>query len=64
MDEQLEAAAVNEADVKYRVFRKTWGTEYTAAGELRFRIWAPGTATLALRLADETALRLSERRKR
>jgi len=54
MDEQHEAAAVNEADVKYRVFRKTWGADYTAAGELRFRIWAPGTATLDLRLADET----------
>lgn len=56
MDEQQRAAAVNEAEAEreYRVFQKIWGTEYTAPGELRFRIWAPMADALALRLADET----------
>jgi maltooligosyltrehalose trehalohydrolase len=42
-----------DADLEYRVFAKTWGAEYTAAGEVRFRVWAPAAETLNLRLKDE-----------
>lgn len=33
-----------------RLFPKSWGAEYVAAGEVRFRLWAPGQDTVALRL--------------
>ncbi|MBC2771708.1 malto-oligosyltrehalose trehalohydrolase [Rhizobium sp. AQ_MP] len=42
-----------EVDQEYRVFPKSWGAEYTAAGEVRFRIWASGVQMLGLRLMDE-----------
>jgi len=35
---------------EFRAFPKTWGAEYTAAGEVRFRVWAPGQDEVALRL--------------
>jgi maltooligosyltrehalose trehalohydrolase len=41
------------AAAEFRVFPKTWGTEYVAVGEVRFRIWAPGHETLILRLDGE-----------
>lgn len=55
MDDRLptpetEALAV---DQEYRVFPKSWGAEYTAAGEVRFRIWASAVESLGLRLGDE-----------
>lgn len=40
-------------DVEYRTFPKSWGAEYTAAGEVRFRIWAPSLERLTLRLDGE-----------
>jgi malto-oligosyltrehalose trehalohydrolase len=40
-------------DVEYRAFRKSWGAEYTAAGEVRFRVWAPSLKRLTLRLDGE-----------
>ncbi len=42
-----------DIDQEYRVFPKSWGAEYTAAGEVLFRIWASGCETLGLRLIDE-----------
>ncbi|PYB77557.1 malto-oligosyltrehalose trehalohydrolase [Rhizobium wuzhouense] len=36
-----------------RVSPKSWGAECTAAGEVRFRIWAPSLTALTLRLADK-----------
>ncbi|WP_062276465.1 MULTISPECIES: malto-oligosyltrehalose trehalohydrolase [unclassified Rhizobium] len=41
------------ADREYRVFPKSWGAEYTAAGEVRFRLWAPSLEKLTLRLDGE-----------
>lgn len=35
---------------EYHAFPKTWGAEFIRAGEVRFRVWAPGVETLALRL--------------
>ena len=43
-------------DPEYRVFPKSWGAEYIAAGEVRFRLWASGIETLNLRLIDEEVL--------
>lgn len=37
----------------FRTFPKTWGAEYVAAGEVRFRLWAPGQKTVILRLNGE-----------
>ncbi|MGE7367780.1 malto-oligosyltrehalose trehalohydrolase [Neorhizobium sp. NPDC001467] len=36
-----------------RTFPKTWGAEYVAAGEVRFRLWAPGQQEVKLRLDGE-----------
>jgi len=38
---------------EFRVFPKTWGAEYVALGEVRFRLWAPGQKTVMLRLDGE-----------
>lgn len=38
---------------EFRVFPKTWGAEYVALGEVRFRLWAPGQKTVSLRLDGE-----------
>ncbi|MGK6312043.1 malto-oligosyltrehalose trehalohydrolase [Neorhizobium sp. DT-125] len=38
---------------EFRTFPKTWGAEYVAAGEVRFRLWAPGQKTVMLRLNGE-----------
>ncbi|WJR65691.1 malto-oligosyltrehalose trehalohydrolase [Neorhizobium sp. CSC1952] len=38
---------------EFRTFPKTWGAEYVAAGEVRFRLWAPGQETMMLRLNGE-----------
>ena len=27
---------------EYHAFPKTWGAEFIRAGEVRFRVWAPG----------------------
>lgn len=35
-----------------RAFPKAWGSEFVRAGEVRFRVWAPGAETLMLRLDD------------
>jgi malto-oligosyltrehalose trehalohydrolase len=48
-----DAGAVAE----FRSFPKTWGAEYVAAGEVRFRLWAPGQETVTLRLnGDDTEM--------
>ncbi len=38
---------------EYRAFPKSWGAEYSAAGVLRFRLWAPSLERLTLRLDGE-----------
>lgn len=46
-----------DAVTEFRVFPKTWGAEYVAAGEVRFRLWAPGQETVILRLnGDDTEM--------
>lgn len=48
-----DSAAAEE----FRVFPKTWGAEYVAVGEVRFRLWAPGQKTVTLRLdGDDTEM--------
>ncbi len=37
----------------FRVYPKSWGAEYVAAGEVMFRLWAPGQQTVMLRLNGE-----------
>ena len=45
------------AVTEFRAFPKTWGAEYVAAGEVRFRLWAPGQETVTLRLnGDDTEM--------
>ncbi len=45
------------AATEFRAFPKTWGAEYVAAGEVRFRLWAPGQKTVSLRLdGDDTEM--------
>ena len=34
-------------------FLKSWGAEYLAAGEVRFRLWAPGQKKVMLRLSGQ-----------
>jgi malto-oligosyltrehalose trehalohydrolase len=42
---------------EFRVFPKTWGAEYVALGEVRFRLWAPGQTSVMLRLeGDDTEM--------
>lgn len=55
MDERIAGLDAENLDAtpEYRVFPKNWGAEYTAAGEVRFRIYASGVEALSLRLADE-----------
>lgn len=55
MDERIAGLDAENLDAvpEYRVFPKSWGAEYTAAGEVRFRIYASGVEALSLRLADE-----------
>ena len=43
------------AVAELRSFPKTWGAEYVAAGEVRFRLWAPGQETVMLRLDGKDA---------
>ncbi|TWF54957.1 malto-oligosyltrehalose trehalohydrolase [Neorhizobium alkalisoli] len=43
-------ADTDHADLEFRAFPKTWGAEYVAAGEVRFRLWAPGQKIVSLRL--------------
>ncbi|WP_246091778.1 malto-oligosyltrehalose trehalohydrolase [Aliirhizobium smilacinae] len=43
----------NNAATEFRVFPKTWGAEYVAVGEVRFRLWAPGQDVVMLRLDGE-----------
>lgn len=50
---QSSWTAATGADAASRVFPKTWGAEYTAAGEVRFRLWAPSLEELTLRLDDK-----------
>ncbi len=53
MDQSQSIADGVPFDQGYRVFPKRWGAEYTAAGEVRFRLWAPAVDALNMRLADE-----------
>lgn len=53
MDQSQPIADGVSFDQEYRVFPKRWGAEYTAAGEVRFRLWAPAVDALSLCLADE-----------
>lgn len=53
MDQSQSIADGVPFDQEYRVFPKRWGAEYTAAGEVRFRLWAPAVDALNMRLADE-----------
>ena len=53
MDQSQPMADGVPFEQEYRVFSKSWGAEYTAAGEVGFRLWAPAMETLSLRLADE-----------
>ncbi|HEV7435675.1 MAG TPA: malto-oligosyltrehalose trehalohydrolase [Pseudorhizobium sp.] len=41
--------AVNTSN-EFRAFPKTWGAEFVALGEVRFRLWAPGQQEVVLRL--------------
>jgi maltooligosyltrehalose trehalohydrolase len=45
--------ASESVEIEYRIFPKSWGAEYTAAGEVRFRIWAPSLERMTLRLDGE-----------
>lgn len=36
-----------------RSFQKSWGAEYLASGEVRFRLWATGQSQVTLRLAGQ-----------
>jgi maltooligosyltrehalose trehalohydrolase len=38
---------------EFRTYPKTWGAEYVAVGEVRFRLWAPGHDAISLRLDGE-----------
>lgn len=42
-------SAIQAAD-EFHAFPRTWGAEYIAVGEVRFRLWAPGQEQVALRL--------------
>ncbi len=55
MDEHKQGLKARQlhAGQKCRTFPKSWGVDYTAAGEIRFRIWAPAAERLDLRLGDE-----------
>ena len=37
-------------DKEFRLFPKSWGAEFIRAGEVRFRLWAPGQDSMVLRL--------------
>jgi malto-oligosyltrehalose trehalohydrolase len=40
-----------EASLKeFRIFPKTWGSEYIREGEVRFRLWAPEAESVSLRI--------------
>ncbi|MCJ8519635.1 malto-oligosyltrehalose trehalohydrolase [Pseudorhizobium tarimense] len=39
-----------DANTEFRAFPKTWGAEFVAVGEVRFRVWAPGQEEVILRL--------------
>jgi malto-oligosyltrehalose trehalohydrolase len=43
----------SDTATEFRVFPKTWGAEYVAVGEVRFRVWAPGQKQMTLRLGGE-----------
>lgn len=56
-ERQFTSRTDTEVDAEYRVFPKTWGAEYTAAGQVRFRLWAPSLEKLTLRLdGDDVAM--------
>lgn len=57
MEQKASRQMGKGSDLEYRVFPKSWGAEYTAAGEVRFRLWAPSLDKLTLRLdGDEVAM--------
>ena len=39
------------AVTEFRAYPKSWGAEYVAVGEVRFRLWAPGQERVELRLS-------------
>jgi maltooligosyltrehalose trehalohydrolase len=45
----------HQAVAEFRVYPKSWGAEYVTAGEVRFRLWAPGQETVTLRLSGKDA---------
>ncbi len=45
----------SNAVAEFRVYPKSWGAEYVAVGEVRFRLWAPGQETVTLRLNGKDA---------
>lgn len=50
-----------QAASEFRAFPKTWGAEFVAAGEVRFRLWAPGQKEVVLRLGtSETPMSRSD----
>jgi malto-oligosyltrehalose trehalohydrolase len=38
---------------EFRIFPKSWGSEYIREGEVLFRLWAPEAASMVLRIGDE-----------
>ncbi|MFN7024641.1 MAG: malto-oligosyltrehalose trehalohydrolase [Pseudorhizobium sp.] len=50
-----------DATSEFRAFPKTWGSEFTSVGEVRFRVWAPGQQEVTLRLGtSETPMSRSD----
>jgi malto-oligosyltrehalose trehalohydrolase len=45
----LDAAASQK---QFRIFPKTWGSEFVRDGEVLFRLWAPQLDTVSLRIED------------
>lgn len=57
----LPMTSAYDAASAFRVFPKTWGAEFVAVGEVRFRLWAPGQQEVALRLGtSETPMSRSD----
>jgi malto-oligosyltrehalose trehalohydrolase len=57
MEQKASRQISKGVELEYRVFPKSWGAEYTAAGEVRFRLWAPSLEKLTLRLdGDDVAM--------
>lgn len=55
MNERFEGAAAEGRPIgqERRVFPKSWGAEYMASGDVRFRLYAPSVRAVSLRLRGE-----------